>query len=577
MVIKLELQIVNCKSNKTIHKKFPLEKDGVLILGRSRSEADIHLLDDDKVSRKHGKIKFRDGKIILTDTSSNGTFVDEEKIKVIELKKNMTFKMGRHEILIVSIKTAKLPAQDAAPVPIAKKHSEAPKEKRETISASTQSRISKGPAADKLLPLEEFHPQGSVAIIDDWSNALSPMGFFTIIKNSFLKLRSEKNGYYRSQNFHGSIKNSLIVIYILMLLLNIIAPINYGSRLDFTILIFNPIMLTFAYFGYAFVLDFTSKFTKMSGDLSQYSRFLAHIQIIAFLVNLFAFIPFIGLPISILFGFIVTIWSYRNLNSIFNARWFFVLVITIFYLAVAIVPMGLVHTILVTKQDISDQEEISTNYLNKFSKMFGGERSKKLENIIKNSVNLAIFKTGQKFTYEVYYPTEGFMVFVEIISVDKESNLVEVSFKRADRKENEIIYTFTDHPQRLKEEKMINTLALENSEAIKRNSTRFQIAAGKFAASNLLARGISGELQNKIGFVALIATLGSNNKKIKEDSKLINIRGIPSHLHYDVNNFNMDNWPTRNKDLYATSPDYPLATYMEGGSGKERFYWKIVK
>ncbi|HZX11741.1 MAG TPA: GGDEF domain-containing protein [Acidobacteriota bacterium] len=65
---------------------FPLS-EGTTILGRSQ-ESDI-VINDNRISRKHLKFKLEEGKAVIEDLkSTNGTFVNGEKIKRTELKLN---------------------------------------------------------------------------------------------------------------------------------------------------------------------------------------------------------------------------------------------------------------------------------------------------------------------------------------------------------------------------------------------------------------------------------------------------------------------------------------------------------
>lgn len=65
--------------------EFPLKHDKSMIIGRS-SELDMVLVED-MVSRKHAKITWQAGKPLIEDLgSTNGTFVNGEKVKQAKLK-----------------------------------------------------------------------------------------------------------------------------------------------------------------------------------------------------------------------------------------------------------------------------------------------------------------------------------------------------------------------------------------------------------------------------------------------------------------------------------------------------------
>jgi predicted component of type VI protein secretion system len=73
-------------------RSFPIE--GNLVIGRG-GEADVQLLEKD-VSRQHACVFERDdGAVMLVDLSSqNGTFVDGEPIKQVELRTGDRFRVG---------------------------------------------------------------------------------------------------------------------------------------------------------------------------------------------------------------------------------------------------------------------------------------------------------------------------------------------------------------------------------------------------------------------------------------------------------------------------------------------------
>lgn len=73
--------------------EFPLKPDKLLIIGRS-SELDMVLVED-MVSRKHAKIGWQAGKPTIEDLgSTNGTFVNGEKVKQTRLKEGDRILIG---------------------------------------------------------------------------------------------------------------------------------------------------------------------------------------------------------------------------------------------------------------------------------------------------------------------------------------------------------------------------------------------------------------------------------------------------------------------------------------------------
>lgn len=80
--------------------EFPLKGEKQLIIGRS-SELDIVLVED-MVSRKHAKITLSAGKITIEDLgSTNGTFVNGEKVKTSRLKENDRILVGTSILKLV--------------------------------------------------------------------------------------------------------------------------------------------------------------------------------------------------------------------------------------------------------------------------------------------------------------------------------------------------------------------------------------------------------------------------------------------------------------------------------------------
>lgn len=80
--------------------EFPLKGDKQLIIGRS-SELDIVLVED-MVSRKHAKITLKGGVITIEDMgSTNGTFVNGEKVKSQRLKEGDRILVGTSILKLV--------------------------------------------------------------------------------------------------------------------------------------------------------------------------------------------------------------------------------------------------------------------------------------------------------------------------------------------------------------------------------------------------------------------------------------------------------------------------------------------
>lgn len=92
--------------------EFPLKGDKQLIIGRS-SELDIVLVED-MVSRKHAKITLTSGKITIEDLgSTNGTFVNGEKVKTSRLKEGDRILVGTSILKLVKAGVNALELSDA--------------------------------------------------------------------------------------------------------------------------------------------------------------------------------------------------------------------------------------------------------------------------------------------------------------------------------------------------------------------------------------------------------------------------------------------------------------------------------
>src|SRR5689334_6519274 len=81
--------------------EFPLVPDREIVVGRS-SELDMVLVED-MVSRKHAKISTVAGQIVIMDLgSTNGTFVNGEKIKKTRLKEGDRILIGTSILKVIS-------------------------------------------------------------------------------------------------------------------------------------------------------------------------------------------------------------------------------------------------------------------------------------------------------------------------------------------------------------------------------------------------------------------------------------------------------------------------------------------
>ena len=92
--------------------EFPLEDDRDFVVGRS-SELDMVLVED-MVSRKHAKITTRAGQVVITDLgSTNGTFVNGEKIRKTRLKEGDRILIGTSILKVTTASAGAVSASEA--------------------------------------------------------------------------------------------------------------------------------------------------------------------------------------------------------------------------------------------------------------------------------------------------------------------------------------------------------------------------------------------------------------------------------------------------------------------------------
>ncbi len=85
--------------------EFPLPEDGEIVIGRS-SELDMVLVED-MVSRRHAKISVTNGQIFIQDLgSTNGSFVNGEKIKRSRLTEGDRILIGTSIIKVIATESA---------------------------------------------------------------------------------------------------------------------------------------------------------------------------------------------------------------------------------------------------------------------------------------------------------------------------------------------------------------------------------------------------------------------------------------------------------------------------------------
>jgi pSer/pThr/pTyr-binding forkhead associated (FHA) protein len=142
--------------------EFPLKPEKQIIVGRS-SELDMVLVED-MVSRKHAKITVTGGKVTIEDLgSTNGTFVNGEKVKQARLKEGDRILVGTSILkLVISSKAATetTDAQVRAQMEAAAKAQEA----RQTKNSSMTGKIEEVPLPDLLQLFQTSKKNGMLVI-----------------------------------------------------------------------------------------------------------------------------------------------------------------------------------------------------------------------------------------------------------------------------------------------------------------------------------------------------------------------------------------------------------------------------
>ena len=93
---KLSVAIIRGARAGYIYK---IEKPYILI---GRGKVDL-IIPDKEISRKHLAIEVRNEKIILRDLgSTNGTFIDNKKISLLEISDQSEFKIGQTTLMLIS-------------------------------------------------------------------------------------------------------------------------------------------------------------------------------------------------------------------------------------------------------------------------------------------------------------------------------------------------------------------------------------------------------------------------------------------------------------------------------------------
>ncbi len=144
--------------------EYPLQESGELVIGRS-SDLDMVLIED-MVSRKHAKISLTPGQITIADLgSTNGTFVNGEKVKRARLKEGDRILIGTSILKLVSVtRQAGQPLIDAKQAQQHLERAAAAQEKKTGGRTAVQGRLEEVPLVDLLQLLSTSKKTGAIVI-----------------------------------------------------------------------------------------------------------------------------------------------------------------------------------------------------------------------------------------------------------------------------------------------------------------------------------------------------------------------------------------------------------------------------
>jgi Domain of unknown function (DUF4388)/Inner membrane component of T3SS, cytoplasmic domain len=144
--------------------EYPLQAAGEVVVGRS-SELDMVLVED-MVSRKHAKITLAPGQISIADLgSTNGTFVNGEKVKSAVLKEGDRILIGTSILKLVAVPNAPgAKALDARAAQQQLERTAAAQEGRGGGRTAVQGRLEEVPLVDLLQLLSTSKKTGAIVI-----------------------------------------------------------------------------------------------------------------------------------------------------------------------------------------------------------------------------------------------------------------------------------------------------------------------------------------------------------------------------------------------------------------------------
>ena len=143
--------------------EYPLADAGELIIGRS-TELDMVLIED-MVSRKHAKLTVAPGGITIADLgSTNGTFVNGEKVGRAQLKEGDRILIGTNILKLVAVTRQPGATVDNKAAQQSLERTAAAQEKRQGGRTAVQGRLEEVPLVDLLQLLSTSKKTGAVVI-----------------------------------------------------------------------------------------------------------------------------------------------------------------------------------------------------------------------------------------------------------------------------------------------------------------------------------------------------------------------------------------------------------------------------
>jgi pSer/pThr/pTyr-binding forkhead associated (FHA) protein len=143
--------------------EYPLADAGELVIGRS-SELDMVLIED-MVSRKHAKLTVAPEQITIADLgSTNGTFVNGEKVRRAQLKEGDRILIGTSILKLVAVARQAGATVDPKAAQQNLERTAAAQEKRQGGRSSVQGRLEEVPLVDLLQLLSTSKKTGAIVI-----------------------------------------------------------------------------------------------------------------------------------------------------------------------------------------------------------------------------------------------------------------------------------------------------------------------------------------------------------------------------------------------------------------------------